>query len=389
MDGMERVLRRLPFAERYRCAPVCRDFNAALVSAPSLWSDDAHICIHTERGLQSCARWLARRRSRMRVLHLDLHPHRMQEDMLALLCMVAPSLESLTVVAPYCTFQQPIFLSLLCRVEHLAIHGKGVFFSRHACAAGLQRLRSLAVTSIGGPFSAPGLNHLTGLRDLALHTYAYALPVAPLALPSLTALRLDRSNIRAVAARLGALTSLLALSMASCNLLYVPECVEQLVNLTRLDLSRNSLTAYDEDGDADPNGALGFMQMLPRLQLLNLRHNALDDTGLENIPLLATRTLHTLDIAHNLSDECAPGPALRSVTKLICSGVPDISNFPSLHTLEIHPSGPTPPLRCQTPHASLRQVVVIGGGCVDAIAEVRRANPDVCVMNPSTRAPFC
>lgn len=135
--------------------------------------------------------------------------------------------------------------------------------------------------------------------------------------------------------RLADLTTLTSLDISGCCLTHIPTEISRLVHLEKLTASRNNLSCYDNGIFYDDT--LQALERLPNLQHLDISHNYIDSTGIENaLPRLWCQNLQTLDLSCNPCVDMPYGPYLKSVRTLRCSFVPTILRYMSLSELRLH-----------------------------------------------------
>lgn len=178
------------------------------------------------------------------------------------------------------------------------------------------------------PDHLPNLTHL-----LVRHAFLEDLPSLPrvqeLALPSC---RFGADTV----SRIGNFTTLTSLDVSKNVMRFLPDEFAALVNLQHLDVSRNHITNYDDDGSFVDDTFVGI-ESLTALTSLTMHHNYVDNVGFEDAFPRFRCSLRHLDIACTPATDFPLSTCVTGLTSLRTSSLPkDLHRLSHLNVLYVH-----------------------------------------------------
>jgi RNA polymerase sigma factor (sigma-70 family) len=221
-------------------------------------------------------------------------------------------------------------LEKLPRLTSLTLRQEGRLTDEALKSIGkLSKLRSLSLDSYVGTerfgrmrFSADGVRHLEGLKDLeSLHLVGQEVPADALAFPRLTALSLGHPAVDdAVAAKVGELRELRQLELTYCGIGDAGlERIAGLPELRRFSLSSSDTKVTD--------AGIGYFRTHEHLERVTLRVTGLTDESLGH--LARVETLTGLDLYGSGEPGVAPGKNFG------IAGLQQLKKLPKLERLRL------------------------------------------------------
>ena len=291
-----------------------------------------NVTLLTTKDVLSFTRWLQKYGAALERLDMCTNFTPFSNSFPAYLAGACPLLRSLTLDIPSHDIAALMLLS--SRLEHLTFYLGGYVADEFSMKClDFPKLKSLTLRHGESlrfvfPSSLPQLTHLV-IEKCELDE----LP----SMPCLRALELPRCiTCLETIESLHHLTLLTKLDLSGQYMVFVPEVVGELVHLEELNLSHNIMSNDDDDGLVYDD-IINALSLLPRLRDLDLSHNRLTNSALENLGVLSSTHLRHLNVSGNPCTMLPVGGYLKHITCLTTSFVPGcLEKIKCLEELHFH-----------------------------------------------------